>query len=315
MKKYVSALLLLLIFTGCSEKVDSFRTIEEVEIDATASSGKKLILANVADLGTDYLNIIKKDIYHWDLPESYNIQLGSKDEDGKFCMLFNGFKKSTDPIKKTVYIECIEEPIFDLHPRYGSHILNIDLNELVEESMETYPNSVIKAVFSTITGKAKAKALDKSLPIERGASILTFESDSLVAFDKLEGILLNKLKVTLNNLYAESEVKSETTKTVDDIDIINIFLKIKTPLGLGTVTLVNILTETLFDVYKLTLPKKQLSENFWDKKSGNFFILISIKKPDPLYNNYLTDIRVAVPEFEKFIASLKEETKIIIPQP
>jgi hypothetical protein len=310
MRNYISIILVILTLSGCSEKIDTYRTIEEVEIDATSSSGNKLILANIADLGTDYFDIVSKSIYHWDLPESYNIQLGSKDEDGKFCMLFNGFKKASDPEKKTVFIECIEEPIFDLHPRYGTNILNIDLNELVEETMETYPNEEIKGVLTAISGKAKAKALDNTLPIVRGASILTFESDSLVSFNDLESILLDRLKITLNDLYAESEVKSETTLTVDDIEVINIELKIKTPFGLGTVTFVNILTEAIFDVYKITLPKKQLSENFWDIKTGEFYILISVKKPDPLYQKYLTDIRVGVPDFEKFISSLKEEIKI-----
>jgi len=312
MKKYLIfiSILTVLFLTGCSEGVNTYRTIEEVEIDATSSSGNKLLLVNLAGDSYEYFDIASKSIYHWDLPESYNIQLGTKDKDEKFCMLFNGFKTTAMKEKSTVYIECIDEPIFDLNPRYGDNILNIDISELIETTMETYPSEDISGVFSTITAKPIAAALDDTLPTVRGVSINTFEAETLIKFKDLEITILEKLKKTFNSLYAETKLESKIEKTVEGVDIINIFISIKTPLSLGTVTLTNILSENFFDIYQITKPTKLLSENLWDKKSEDLEIYISIKNQDSLYQKYITEIRVGTPIFGKYLKNLKEDVEL-----
>ena len=304
-KILLSIVTMVILFSGCQEEVTQSRTIIEVKIDAThiGDASMKLINMNNQD---EIFDIPKASTYWIDLPNKYNIQLRTSDGVNQ-CYLLNGYKTELELYKKDIKIHCDKNLQFPneivLSPK---HKVQIKSNSLSNWSAELFKIDNFNGVIGFASGQLFEDYLAGVRPLSRGFGLLAFEAPPVVTFSDLKGKITDQLLGFTNAIYAEASV--EEIEISDEMlalgynpqNMFNIGVSFETPLYIGSASLLNIISDYVLPVFKLPKPENFVTENFWDLKSQNYTLIISVLK-DLTGDDYYIEVKFAGEEFEGYI--------------
>lgn len=274
----------LIFFNGCNENITSDRLIDRVNVNIDNINDTNLTLSNEAE-NEVYYDIFPNNIYKLDVPDSYNIQIGTKDEI-KECVLFNGLKFIEDPFKKTIYIKCKEhsEWNFDIHDSYGVSNLDIDLFNIYNPTFQVFKTNINKSLLVNISGKRLDSDLENGLIDYRFANKFVFNA---IPLNELNDIKISLLEIINNIKYyipIESIVINEklpdeaNSLDYDDSNLILIDVDIKTSIPFKGYEYLKILINEILNLFGLPEVSKLLSANRWDIKSIDTHLRISVRK-------------------------------------
>jgi len=305
-KIILSVILTGIFFTGCnSDNVTYSRNIQEVKIDANDIGDASMKLINMADMKT-FFDIPKAGTYWIDLGNSYNIQLGTKDGIND-CYLLNGYKTIKEAHKKVIKIKCSPNLMFPseivLSPKYK---VQLRQNSLSNWTSELFKIDNFKGAIGFSSGQLLKDYVAGKSPLSRGFGMLAFQvAPTNTTFNDAKEAISNTLLDFGKAINATSitvdDVGIPDGSGYDDTNMFNIGVSFSSPLYIGTPSLLNILSDYILPIFGLEKPTNFPTENFWDLKSKNYRLIITLVRGELLGDDFYIEIKLNGEEFGTYL--------------
>lgn len=286
MYRNIALLLPIIFMVGCSETITE-REVDRVTLNAESLVGGDVVLAEVSTQKLEQIIIDEPRKYLLDLSvDKYNLQIGvMPDAD---CILFNGINYEGDNYRPEILLDCEYSRNYDINQLFGTSNLELEMDGLINTSVEVFPIEEFDGLFSYISGNTTETYEPEDLPEYRHHGTMMFEvndanMETLVEITKR--YLLNDFRKVIPLV----DNPSVSTTRVGSVELDNNNEPVKEIFGVSAefATIVKLDVPTVLYGLARDLPmnlggypspKKMVSPNMRDADQYYFKLLVGFKE-------------------------------------